>query len=86
MDGIRIREIQWRRLLITFAFWAIAEVYLSMIGLDDYVDYGEFIFAVHEATVFMRKESQYQPYLVERRALLHPVPASHSLVVQSKLQ
>lgn len=73
-------QVYWKKLIVSFTFWAIAEVYCSMIGLDDFIDYGEFIFAVQETVVQSRQESQYQPSVIEHKALLLPeVPVQGSL-------
>ena len=73
-------QVYWKKLIVSFTFWAIAEAYCSMIGLDDFIDYGEFIFAVQETVVQSRQDSQYQPTVIEHKALLLPdLPALGSL-------
>jgi hypothetical protein len=36
-------SFQYQRLIFKTAFWAIAEVWLSLLGIDDLADYSEFL-------------------------------------------
>ena len=40
----RITQDQWTRLLLKITVWLCAEVALTVLGLDDLADYGEFVF------------------------------------------
>ncbi len=37
-------KIKWRKLLIIITIWLCSEVVLTLIGLDDLADYGEYLF------------------------------------------
>lgn len=37
-------NIQWQKLVTKILIWLVAEVLLSLIGLDDLADYSEFVF------------------------------------------
>ena len=37
-------EIHWKKLLAKAAVWLMAEILLTLLGLDDLADYSEFIF------------------------------------------
>ncbi|MGB5637070.1 MAG: hypothetical protein WBM86_30400 [Waterburya sp.] len=37
-------KVKWSQLLIKTIFWLSAEIYLTVIGLDNLADYGEFVF------------------------------------------
>lgn len=37
-------QVQWDKLIVKLAVWLAMEVILSVIGLDDLADYGEYIF------------------------------------------
>ena len=42
---MRLRSaVQWKKMFVLLATWAIAEVMLNCVGLDDLADYGEFVF------------------------------------------
>ena len=36
-------KIHWRKLLFSLIFWFVAEICLTVIGLDDLADYSEFM-------------------------------------------
>jgi hypothetical protein len=44
-------KVRWRKLILQIAFWAIAEIVLNLIGLDDLADYGEFVFTNKETVI-----------------------------------
>lgn len=37
-------KVKWSQLFIKTIFWLSAEIYLTVIGLDNLADYGEFVF------------------------------------------
>ena len=37
-------QIHWKMLLVKFAIWLVAEVVLSLYGLDNIADYSEYLF------------------------------------------
>ena len=39
-----IMKIKWSRLVIKIVVWLFAEIYLTVMGLDNLADYGEFVF------------------------------------------
>ena len=41
--------VRWKKMFVLLATWAIAEVMLNCVGLDDLADYGEFVFDRHRA-------------------------------------
>lgn len=41
-------NICWKKLLLTTAVWLGTEIYFNPIGIDDLVDYSEFIFGKQE--------------------------------------
>ena len=38
-----MRQVDWRKLFLKGTIWLIAEIVLSMQGIDDLADYSEFI-------------------------------------------
>lgn len=45
--------IRWKQLLVSLSLWLIAEICLNLVGIDDLVDYSEYIFDRH-AIVMLR--------------------------------
>lgn len=43
-------RVKWRKLIIKTAVWLIAEILLSLLGIDDIADYSEFVFERDLAT------------------------------------
>lgn len=43
--------VRWRQLLVSLSLWLIAEFALNLVGIDDLVDYSEYLFERH-AIVF----------------------------------
>ncbi len=41
-------NVRWKKLLVTTILWLVAEIWFNFLGIDDLVDYSEFIFARHE--------------------------------------
>lgn len=41
-------NVRWKKLLVKTTLWLVAEIWFNSIGIDDLVDYGEFIFARNE--------------------------------------
>ena len=39
---------RWQKLLLKTTLWLIFEIYFNLLGIDDLVDYSEFIFQRHE--------------------------------------
>jgi hypothetical protein len=37
-------KVRWKRLLLEITIWIVAEVVLSLFGMDNLADYGEFVF------------------------------------------
>jgi hypothetical protein len=37
-------RVRWKTLLIQGSIWLTSEILLTLVGLDDLADYGEFIF------------------------------------------
>jgi hypothetical protein len=37
-------RVRWKTLLIQSSIWLVSEILLTLVGLDDLADYGEFIF------------------------------------------
>ncbi|MGV2830968.1 hypothetical protein [Myxosarcina sp. GI1(2024)] len=37
-------KVKWSQLVFKIIFWLFAEIYLTVIGLDNLADYGEFVF------------------------------------------
>jgi hypothetical protein len=38
-------QVKWKDLLIKIVIWLAAEILLSLLGVDNLADYGEFIFS-----------------------------------------
>ena len=38
-----MQKIKWKKLLLETSIWFIAEIILSLIGIDDLADYSEFL-------------------------------------------
>jgi hypothetical protein len=47
--------VQWNHLMTKMLVWLAAEVFLSILGLDNLADYGEFMLS-HEAAVHPQSE------------------------------
>jgi hypothetical protein len=43
-------NIRWKQLLIRAAVWGVAELLLTLMGLDDLADYNEYVFQNHSLT------------------------------------
>ena len=43
-------KVQWKKLLVKTTFWLVAEIWFNFLGIDNLVDYGEFVFAKPEIT------------------------------------
>ena len=41
-------NVRWKKLLIKTTLWLIAEIWFNFLGIDNLVDYSEFIFERHE--------------------------------------
>lgn len=52
--------IRWQQLLVSLCLWFIAELFLNLVGIDDLVDYSEYIFDRH-AVVMLRSSAQRPP-------------------------
>ena len=37
-------KVKWSQLALKITVWLFAEIYLTVIGLDNLADYGEFVF------------------------------------------
>jgi len=37
-------QVNWKMLMARLLIWFVAEVYLSLLGIDNLADYSEFIF------------------------------------------
>lgn len=40
-------SIRWKTFLIQGSIWLASEILLTLVGLDDLADYGEFVFEKH---------------------------------------
>lgn len=40
-------QVKWKTLITKALIWALAELLLNFIGLDDLADYSEFLFEKH---------------------------------------
>ena len=41
-------KVQWKKLLVKTTFWLVGEIWFNFLGIDNLVDYSEFVFARHE--------------------------------------
>ena len=41
-------NVRWKKLLVTTILWLVAEIWFNFLGIDDLVDYSEFIFERNE--------------------------------------
>jgi hypothetical protein len=41
-------QVKWSKMVIKLTVWLTAEILLSLVGLDNLADYGEFIASDHE--------------------------------------
>jgi hypothetical protein len=41
-------NVRWKKLLVQTTLWFVAEIWFNFLGIDDLVDYSEFIFQRHE--------------------------------------
>ena len=41
-------NVRWKKLLVKTTLWLVAEIWFNSLGIDNLVDYGEFVFARHE--------------------------------------
>lgn len=48
--------VRWRQLLVSLSLWLMAELMLNLVGIDDLVDYSEYLFERH-AIVFLCVEA-----------------------------
>ena len=53
--------IRWQQLLVSLSLWLIAELFLNLVGIDDLVDYSEYIFDRH--AIVMHRSSEHPPLL-----------------------
>ncbi|MCM1984637.1 hypothetical protein [Lyngbya confervoides] len=53
-------DIRWQKLILSMVIWAIAEVVLNLVGMDDMVDYSEYILVIRETTLIVRQSTQEQ--------------------------
>ncbi len=37
-------KVKWSQLVLKIIVWLLAEIYLTIMGLDNLADYGEFVF------------------------------------------
>ncbi|QUY45414.1 hypothetical protein [Acaryochloris marina] len=44
--------VRWHQLLVSLSLWLLAELVLNLVGIDDLVDYSEYLFERH-AIVFL---------------------------------
>lgn len=40
-------SVRWKTFLIQGSIWLASEILLTLVGLDDLADYGEFVFEKH---------------------------------------
>ena len=43
----------WRQLIVSLSLWFIAELVLNLVGIDDLVDYSEYLFERHEIVFYV---------------------------------
>ncbi|KAI9130528.1 hypothetical protein [Acaryochloris sp. CCMEE 5410] len=43
--------VRWRQLIVSLSLWLLAELVLNWVGIDDLVDYSEYLFE-RQAIVF----------------------------------
>lgn len=53
--------IRWKQLLVSLSLWLIAEFFLSLVGVDDLVDYSEYIFDRHTIVMVRQNISEQHP-------------------------
>ena len=41
-------NVRWKKLLVKTILWLVAEIWFNFLGIDNLVDYSEFIFERHE--------------------------------------
>ena len=41
-------KVLWKKLLVKTTLWFLTEIWFNFLGIDDLVDYGEFIFERNE--------------------------------------
>ena len=41
-------NVRWKKLLVKTTLWLVAEIWFNFLGIDDLVDYSEFIFERNE--------------------------------------
>ena len=41
-------NVRWKKLLVTTILWLVAEIWFNFVGIDDLIDYSEFIFERNE--------------------------------------
>lgn len=57
--GGQVMTIRWQQLLVSLSLWLIAELFLNLVGIDDLVDYSEYIFDRH--AIVMLRSSEHPP-------------------------
>ncbi len=40
---MKMKKIQWQKLMVKICLWLLVEAVFTAIGIDDLVDYGEFL-------------------------------------------
>ena len=46
-------KVRWQKLLLTATFWLATEIWFNFLGIDDLVDYSEFIFERPEIVLLL---------------------------------
>ena len=48
-------NVRWKKLLLKTTFWVATEICFNLIGIDDLVDYSEFVFGQQEVVQSLLK-------------------------------